>query len=70
MKIKVKLEWNELSKKWLVYFWHPLKGRWFQTTDIGLDVVTWDCMTINWLAAWKLDKNKENIGHVTLNWED
>ena len=65
MEARLKLEWNEANQRWLVKLWHPLKGRWYQVWDMEKN--PWDCLTINWLGSWQLDKKIDNVYDITIN---
>ena len=67
VNIKIKTKWSDPNDRWLIYFWHSLKGRWFQMWDIKDS--PWDCMSLSWLGGFELDKDIEQTFNVTIEQE-
>jgi hypothetical protein len=68
MFIRVKTKWSEPNDRWLLKFWNPMHNKWYQFWDIKEN--PWDCMTLDWLSGYKLDKDKEQIFNITVEEEN
>jgi hypothetical protein len=68
VNIKIKTKWSKPNERWLVHMWHPLHGKWYQIWDMQNS--PFNCLTVNWISGYSLDKNIEQVFNVEITKEN